>query len=99
MKIDESLVEKVAGLARLSFSDDEKQKFTRQFTDILAFVEQLQEVDTSSMESMELHDLQDLIMGEDSPQECLSQQAALDNAPFSDDQFFLVPKVIEGEEE
>lgn len=99
MKIDETLVEKVAGLARLSFTEDEKKEFTRQFADIVEFIEQLQEVDTSDIDVIDVHGQKQTQMAEDTLEEGLSQEEALQNAPFKDAEFFLVPKVIGGEEE
>lgn len=99
MKIDEALVEKVAGLARLSFTEEEKKAFAGQFADIVAFVEQLREVDTSGVDVLDVHGQKDLDLASDDQIAGFSQDEALENAPFSDGEFFLVPKVIEGEEE
>lgn len=99
MKIDEALVDKIAGLARLRFTDDERRAFAEQFSDIVAFVEQLSEVDTSGIDILDVHGQKQAIPAEDKTRQWLSQDEALENAPFSDGTYFLVPKVIEGEEE
>ena len=87
-------VEYVAALARLSFTDDEKQTLTGELNAILAYVEQLNSLDTSSVEPLahviELNN----VFREDVHVESLPREEALKNAPAATEKFFRVPKVI-----
>jgi aspartyl-tRNA(Asn)/glutamyl-tRNA(Gln) amidotransferase subunit C len=99
MKIDATLVEEIAALARLRFNREETEAFAAQFADIVAFVEQLTEVDTSSIKEIHVHDRDDSALDGDEVQAGFSKEESLINAPLSDADLFLVPKVITGEEE
>ncbi|MGC8852448.1 MAG: Asp-tRNA(Asn)/Glu-tRNA(Gln) amidotransferase subunit GatC, partial [Hydrogenobacter sp.] len=70
-----------------------KEVLGRQFLDILAFIEQLQEVDTEGIEPYQYSVCTPL--REDIPGECLSQEDALLNAPQKEKGFFVVPRVVE----
>ena len=87
-------VRKVANLARLEFSDSELVHFTDQLGKIVAFVEQLDEVDTSGVtplaHPLEIH----TVLRQDKHLPGLSREAALANAPNQDHEFFLVPPVM-----
>lgn len=50
MELKKEDIEHIANLARLDLSEDEKKMFQSQLSDVLSYVEQLQEVDTSSVE-------------------------------------------------
>lgn len=92
--LDRESVEKVALLARLEFSERELGEFTDQMGRIVDFVEQLQQVDTTDVEEMahplDVHG----VLRPDSQALGLTRDAALANAPSSDDEFFLVPPVL-----
>ncbi len=94
MKIDADLVDKIAKLANLQFEEREKELFTKQFAEIVRFVEQLSEVDTSGIEADDIHGRPDNVLSDDLTEECLDRKQALRNAPEQDEEFFLVPKVI-----
>lgn len=88
-------VEHIAKLAKLDFTEEEKSKFTEQFNEILAFMEKLNELDTSNVEPLShVIDLQN-VFREDTARDSLSTEEALKNAPSKTDQFFKVPKVID----
>ncbi len=87
-------VEHVAALARLSFSDEEKLKLTGELNAILAYMEQLNTLDTSSVEPLShVIELKN-VFREDVRVESLSREDALKNAPAATEKFFRVPKVI-----
>lgn len=87
-------VEYVAALARLDFSDAEKEKLVHELNDILKYVEQLNTLDTTNVEPLshviELHN----VFRADASKPSLTQADALQNAPAKNDKFFKVPKVI-----
>ena len=84
----------VAELARLSLRPAEVELFTRQLNDILAYVQKLEELDTSGVAP--LAHVIPLVNAfrEDVVREGLSLEAALKNAPVREDGSFLVPRVI-----
>jgi aspartyl-tRNA(Asn)/glutamyl-tRNA(Gln) amidotransferase subunit C len=87
-------VEHIAKLARLEFTESEKETFTHQLNSILAYVEQLNKLDTSKIEPLShVIGLGD-VFREDLVRPGLSQEEALKNAPAKTGQFFKVPKVI-----
>jgi aspartyl-tRNA(Asn)/glutamyl-tRNA(Gln) amidotransferase subunit C len=87
-------VEHIAKLAKLEFSEDEKAKFTEQFNEILAFMEKLNELDTSKVEPLShVIELQN-VFREDEVKPSIPTEEALKNAPVKTEKFFKVPKVI-----
>ena len=94
MSVTKKEVEHIAKLARLEFSEEEKEKFTRQFNEILSYIEQLNKLDTSNIEPLshviELHN----VFREDEVKPGLTPDQALLNAPAKTEKFFKVPKVI-----
>ena len=95
MQVTEEMLNKMAKLARLNIDPNQRATLLQEMTDILGWVEELNEVDTSGVEplihmSQEINKFRpDVVEGQ------LSQQEALANAPKSDGTFFQVPKVID----
>jgi aspartyl-tRNA(Asn)/glutamyl-tRNA(Gln) amidotransferase subunit C len=88
-------VEKIARLAKLSFTDEEKQTFTGQFNEILSYMEKLDELDTENV-APTAHVLGLVnVMREDEVKPWTTQQDILANAPKTNNSFFSVPKVID----
>ena len=93
MERDEVL--KVASLARLALSDQEIDEFSRQLTQILSYVETLDEVDVERTDPMpHAVDAQNVFRN-DVQQKSLTREAALSNAPATDGRFFLVPQILD----
>ncbi|WP_457600281.1 Asp-tRNA(Asn)/Glu-tRNA(Gln) amidotransferase subunit GatC [Hydrogenivirga sp.] len=92
--VDRNWVEKIALLARLKLTEEEVETFSRQLGDILSFVEQLGELDTSEVEPY-IQNVEETPMREDKPGESLSQEEALKNAPERENGFFVVPRIVE----
>ena len=94
MAIDRAQVIKIARLARLSFSDAEIDELTGQLGNMLALVEQLGEVDTADVEPM-VHAV-DLVnaTAADLIAPSLPRERALQNAPETDGECFVVPAVF-----
>jgi aspartyl-tRNA(Asn)/glutamyl-tRNA(Gln) amidotransferase subunit C len=86
--VDPDEVRHVADLARVDLADDDIDRFTGQFADILASFEALDEVPEVDHES----DLAN-VMRPDETREGLSQEEALANAPETEDGFFKGPRV------
>ncbi len=87
-------VRKVAGLAKLQFSEQELSHFTEQLGGIVSFVEQLSQVDVAGVEPMshplEVHS----VTRADFLRSGLLREDALANAPKNDGEYFLVPPVL-----
>ena len=94
MAIDREQVIKIAKLARLSFSDAEIDELTGQLGNMLALVEQLGGVDTEGVEPM-VHAVELVnATAADVLSPSLPREQALQNAPQTDGETFLVPAVL-----
>jgi aspartyl-tRNA(Asn)/glutamyl-tRNA(Gln) amidotransferase subunit C len=91
-------VERIAALAHLELTDAEKQLFTKQLADILAYAEQIQELDTTGVPATAHVDVTHRAEREDVPGGSLPVTEAIDAAPEADRQagLFRVPRVIGG---
>ena len=87
-------VEHVAKLARLEFSKEEIEKFTRQFNQILEYMEKLNELDTSNVEPLSQVIELNNVFREDKACPSLPVEDVLKNAPEKTEKFFKAPKVI-----
>lgn len=89
-------VERIAALAHLELTDDEKPLFTRQLADILDYAEQLQAVDTTGVPATAHVNAALGAERPDEPRPSLSVADALANAPDAaqDAGLFRVPRVI-----
>ena len=86
-------VEHVAKLARLELNDAEKEKFTKQLGDVLKYVEQMNEVDTTNVKPMaHAFDIVN-VMREDKVISEIARDELLKNAPEEENGFFKVPKI------
>jgi aspartyl-tRNA(Asn)/glutamyl-tRNA(Gln) amidotransferase subunit C len=95
MKISKEDVKKVAELARLEFNEAQTEKFTEQLGNILEYIEKLNELDTDNVEpTSHVLDISTPLR-EDKVQKLLTIDEVLQNAPESEDDFFVVPQVIE----
>lgn len=95
MKISMAEVEHVAHLARLKLTPQEKEKFTHQLNEILAFAERLGAVNTEGIPPTAhvLH-LKN-VWREDEARDWLTQEEALAGAPAAADGCFQVPRIME----
>ena len=94
MALSEQEVRKLAFLARLELSDEEVRTIGPQLVSILSFIEQLSELDTDDVEPMTTALDVDNRWRPDQLVSGLSNQQALQNAPASDEDCFLVPPVL-----
>jgi aspartyl-tRNA(Asn)/glutamyl-tRNA(Gln) amidotransferase subunit C len=88
-------VEHIAKLAKLEFTDAEKEKFTYQLNKILEYVEQMNKLDTSNVEPLSHVIELNNVFRQDETRQGVETAEALKNAPAKTDKFFKVPKVIE----
>ena len=86
---------KIASLAKLSLTEEEVEKYTSQFNDILDYMHQLNELDTENVEPLS-HVLElTNVTRKDVEESSLKRKEVLKNAPESDGDYFIVPKVID----
>jgi aspartyl-tRNA(Asn)/glutamyl-tRNA(Gln) amidotransferase subunit C len=94
-KIDEEQVRHIGHLARLSPSAQEVERFSEQLSAILAYVDQLSEVDTTDVpptaHALPVHN----VFRNDEPHASLTPDQALANAPQREGSFFALPKVLD----
>jgi aspartyl-tRNA(Asn)/glutamyl-tRNA(Gln) amidotransferase subunit C len=88
-------VQHVARLARLHLTDDEVERMRQQLDAILAYIDKLRELDVEGVEPTAHAVPLVNVMRDDHVAACLSQEAALANAPDRAGEFFRVPRIIE----
>jgi aspartyl-tRNA(Asn)/glutamyl-tRNA(Gln) amidotransferase subunit C len=95
MSVDLATVKRVARLARIAVTEDEANRMVGELNGILGFVEQLSEVDVAGVEPMTsvtpmtMRRRADVVTDGDKAPDIVA------NAPLTDRNFFLVPKVVE----
>ena len=95
MSIDAAIVKKVARLARIAVPQDRLEPLAGELSGIMAWIEQLNEVDTEGVEPMTSCVAAKLPMREDVVTEGDQADKMLANAPRREGNFFVVPKVVE----
>ena len=94
MSLSRQEVEKVALLARLQLTAEEVDRMTAQLSQIVAYIDQLGELDTVGVEPMahavELFN----VFSDDEPRKSLDREEALSNAPKRDEEYFCVPAML-----
>ncbi|MFY9893136.1 MAG: Asp-tRNA(Asn)/Glu-tRNA(Gln) amidotransferase subunit GatC [Xanthobacteraceae bacterium] len=95
MSVDAETVRRVAHLARIAVADEEIEHLQGELNAILAFVEQLAEVDVEGVEPMTSVTPMAMKMRKDEVTDGGIVDAIMANAPAREDDFFLVPKVVE----
>lgn len=97
MSITKDDVVKIARLANLALTEEEKETFAVQLSSIVSYVEKLNELDTSNVPAMSHSTISgdtSYTMRDDEPHSSLGTEVALSNAPDQKDGHFRVPKVI-----
>ena len=95
MSVDAQTVRRIAHLARIAVEEGEVAHLQGELNAILAWVEQLQAVDVSGVEPMTSVTPMTMKMRADEVTDGGKPADIVKNAPQSDDNFFLVPKVVE----
>ena len=95
MSVDAATVKRIGRLARIRVEEGEVEKYQGEINAILGFVEQLSEVNVEGVEAMtsvtpmQLRRRDDVVTDGGYPEKVVA------NAPLTEDNFFMVPKVIE----
>ncbi len=95
MSVDKNTVRKVARLARIAVPEERLEPMAKELNGILAWIEQLNEVDVAGVDPMTTPVAMQLPMREDVVTDGGKQDQVLANAPKSEEGFFVVPKVVE----
>ena len=95
MSVDQATVRRVARLARITVTADEVARLQDELNAILAFVEQLSEVDVDGVEPMTSVTPMAMKARDDKVTDGECADKILANAPAADNGFFMVPKVVE----
>lgn len=95
MKIDQETIKKIAHLARLEFDENSAEKMSKDMSQILDWVEKLNELDTDSVAPLTTMSSEVNDMREDKVGTHLDHEAGLKNAPKRDTDYYRVPKVLE----
>jgi aspartyl-tRNA(Asn)/glutamyl-tRNA(Gln) amidotransferase subunit C len=95
MQVDAATVRRIARLARIKITDQEAKGLENELTQIMRWVEQLNEVDTSKVEPMTRVVAQELKKREDIVNDGEIAVDVTKNAPMTEDHFYVVPKVVE----
>ena len=93
--IDQALVRRIAGLARLDLRDREVQLFADQLTNILAYIKQIESLDTDGVEPLAHAVPLTDVLREDQARPGLTPTQALANAPHTQRDCFCVPAILE----
>lgn len=95
MEVTDAMIDKLATLSRLRFNDEEKQSIKVDLQKMITFVQKMDEVDTTGVEPLQHMSNGTNVWREDEVKGSCSQDDALKNAPTHNDNFFLVPKIIQ----
>lgn len=95
MSVDHATVRRIANLARIAVTDDEIPHLQGELNAILDFVAELDEVDVSGVEPMTSVTPMRMTLRADAVTDGGIAALIVKNAPMTDDNFFVVPKVIE----
>ena len=95
MSVDAATVRRIAQLARIAVTDDEVPHLQGELNAMLAFVEQLSEVNVDGVEPMTSVTPMLMKKRQDGVTDGGNPDQIVRNAPATDDHFFMVPKVVE----
>ena len=95
MSVDRKTVQKIANLSRIEVNEKDLDALEEKLNAMLGFVEQLSEVDVSQVEPM--RSVADMKLRQREDKVTMGDQASdiVANAPLQEDDFFMVPKVVE----
>ncbi|MDX2265756.1 MAG: Asp-tRNA(Asn)/Glu-tRNA(Gln) amidotransferase subunit GatC [Hyphomicrobiales bacterium] len=95
MQIDDALVRSIARLARLKVEEEQVGAVGRELTSIIGWVEQLQSIDTENVPPLTGMASQRMALRPDEVNDGDCAAVIVKNAPLAEDDFFVVPKVLE----
>jgi|YNPMSStandDraft_2_1061718.scaffolds.fasta_scaffold00390_10 aspartyl-tRNA(Asn)/glutamyl-tRNA(Gln) amidotransferase subunit C len=97
MKIDRDLTIYIAKLAKLKLTEEEIEKFSKDLTEILNYVEKLNSIKDENIEPLYYPIEGFNVFRDDIAERTIDQELALKNAPLAENNYFLVPKTVKNE--
>lgn len=94
MEVNDILIDKLANLSKLNFTGSEMQEIKNDLQRMIAFVEKLNELNLDGVAPLLHLSTEVNALREDEIKGSINRDEAFKNAPFHDNQFFKVPKVI-----
>lgn len=95
MAVTKEEVEHIAKLAKLKFSEEEKEKLQGELNRVLDYIDRLNELDLKNVKPLEsINENIENVLREDKIKKGVTKEEALKNAPAKTENFFKVPKVI-----
>jgi aspartyl-tRNA(Asn)/glutamyl-tRNA(Gln) amidotransferase subunit C len=95
VKMDKNDILRVAELARLELTDEEKAEFSRQLSDIISYVEKINELNTENVDPTDhIVDLKN-VLRDDAVTESIEKKKLEKIAPRFEEEHFVVPRIIE----
>jgi aspartyl-tRNA(Asn)/glutamyl-tRNA(Gln) amidotransferase subunit C len=96
MSVSKEEVERIAKLAKLRFSEEEKERLSGEMSEILNYIDKLNEIPgMENVKPLENINETENVFREDIAVSCLTKEEALKNAPEKTENFFKVPKVLD----
>ena len=95
MDISNETIDKLADLAKLEFSGDEKEKLKDDLNKIITFIDKLNELDTQNVEPLIFMSNEVNMLRDDVVKQVITHEEAMKNAPSKDSDYFRVTKFLE----
>ncbi|MDC0052040.1 Asp-tRNA(Asn)/Glu-tRNA(Gln) amidotransferase subunit GatC [bacterium] len=95
MSIDKNKIKHVSKLARISVDENKIDSLTKDLSSIFKFIEQLNELNTNNIEPLSSILNEPLRLRKDEITDGKIREKILENSPQKNEEFFVVPKVIE----
>ena len=95
MSVDENTVRRIAALARIALADEQVEPMAKELNGILSWIEKLRELDMGDVPPMTSVVEHRLRLRDDVVTEGADTAALMKNAPAAEDNYFVVPKVVE----
>jgi aspartyl-tRNA(Asn)/glutamyl-tRNA(Gln) amidotransferase subunit C len=95
MQVNDEMIDRLSHLARLEFNADDKTEIKNDLSNILTFVEKLNELNTDGVEPLIYVNEDVNVLRKDVREQIITKTEALKNAPQKDSDYFKVPKVLQ----
>jgi aspartyl-tRNA(Asn)/glutamyl-tRNA(Gln) amidotransferase subunit C len=95
MDISNETIDKLADLAKLEFTGDEKEKLKDDLNKIITFIDKLNELDTQNVEPLIFMSNEVNMLRDDLVKQVITHEEAMKNAPSKDSDYFRVTKFLE----
>ena len=95
MEVNEALIDQIANLSKLSFEGEQKEAIRQDLQRMIAFVDKLSELDTAGVEPLIFMSNEVNRLRDDNPEQSVSHEEALRNAPKKDSDYFRISKVLD----